>query len=62
MSEIVELFLLIAVISAAIIGSGIFLARREAREAESSAAKKTAGRRIEARLDPDAHLGRTGTD
>jgi hypothetical protein len=50
------------VISAAIIGSGVILARREAREAESSSANNTTRKRTGERFDPNAHLGRTGTE
>jgi hypothetical protein len=61
MSEMFLFFGMIAGISAAIMLSGIILARREAREKElqTKAPAQTLPPRT---FEPNAHLGRTGTE
>jgi hypothetical protein len=61
MSEMVAMFLGIALISAALTCWGVVLARREDRERRLSKVRKVK-EQIMPDFDPDAHLGRCGTE
>jgi hypothetical protein len=60
--EYVGMLLMIALISAAIISYGIVLGRREDQGRESSVPGRLSARAVRGRLDPDAHLGRSGAE
>jgi hypothetical protein len=60
MLETIEALLMIAAISAGLIWYALVLARREAPGRTKGA--KPAARSVAEKSDPDAHLGRTGTE
>ena len=60
--EYVGMLVMIALISAAIISYGIVLGRREDLSRELPVRGKLRERVVRARLDPDAHLGRSGSE
>jgi hypothetical protein len=62
MLDMLGLFLMIGVISGALIGYAVVLGRREDRGDGLSVAPKVRDRVAPAHLDPDAHLGHCGTE
>jgi hypothetical protein len=62
MLEMVGMLLMIALISGALVGSGIVLGLREDRDRELGVARKVKEHLLPGHLDPNAHLGRTGTE